>query len=109
MARRPCIEGTCPRLAPPGATRCTTCEQTRQRDRNARRTHYQGDWPRISRTAIAAHRAQHGDRCPGYQRPPHPASDLTADHVDPRSLAAGVTVLCRSCNASKGSRPTPTA
>jgi hypothetical protein len=49
-----------------------------------------------------------GDWCPGYQRPAHPAADLTIDHVEP--LAAGgapfdignTAVLCRSCNSTNG-------
>jgi 5-methylcytosine-specific restriction protein A len=62
---------------------------------------------------LRAWRGEHGNWCPGYQRPgyqrpAHGASDLTVDHVVP--LAAGgapfdianTTVLCRSCNSTKG-------
>jgi 5-methylcytosine-specific restriction endonuclease McrA len=57
---------------------------------------------------LRAWRGEHGDWCPGYQRPAHPAADLTVDHVVP--LAAGgapfdvgnTAVLCRSCNSTKG-------
>ena len=50
----------------------------------------------------------HGDWCHGYLRPGHPAADLTVDHIVP--LAAGgapfdignTSVLCRSCNSTKG-------
>lgn len=104
MPRRPCFTTGCHQLAPPGKPRCPTCEQAHQRTRNARRTHYQGDWPRLSRQAIAQHRAIHGDWCPGWRRPPHPATDLTADHTQPRSLDAGLRVLCRSCNSARGNR-----
>jgi 5-methylcytosine-specific restriction protein A len=56
--------------------------------------------------AVAAHRAQHGDWCPGYQRDGHPATDLTADDVVPVSRtgqpSAELAVLCRSCNSRKG-------
>lgn len=65
---------------------------------------YRGDWPRVSRAAIAAWRAEHGDWCPGWGVPPHASSDLTADHVDPRRLGRGVRVLCRSCNSRRGDR-----
>lgn len=55
------------------------------------------------RRVVAAHRAAHGDWCPGWGVAPHPSSDLTADHV-----VAGVSgrlgVLCRACNARKGKR-----
>jgi 5-methylcytosine-specific restriction protein A len=65
-------------------------------------------WQRLSGRVLRAWRGQHGNLCPGYQRPGHPASDLTVDHVVP--LAAGgapldianCTALCRSCNSTKG-------
>lgn len=65
-------------------------------------------WQRLSARVLRAWRGQHGNWCPGYQRPAHPASDLTVDHIVP--LAAGgapldytnCAVLCRSCNSTKG-------
>lgn len=51
---------------------------------------------------VAAWRAEHGDWCPGWGRPAHPATDLTADHVT--AAAHGGTelaVLCRPCNGAK--------
>lgn len=63
-------------------------------------------WQRLAARVLAQHRAENGDWCPGWRTPAHPATDLTVDHVDPRSLARGVAVLCRSCNGRKGaSRP----
>jgi len=64
-------------------------------------------WAQIQRRAqtVQAWRTNHGDTCPGWQRDPHPATDLTADHLQP--VAAGGTetgplsVLCRSCNGRK--------
>ena len=66
-------------------------------------------WHRLSARVLRAWRGEHGDRCPGYARAAHPATDLTVDHVVP--LAAGgapfdianTAVLCRSCNSTKGS------
>ncbi|MEX1171682.1 MAG: HNH endonuclease signature motif containing protein [Chloroflexota bacterium] len=57
---------------------------------------------------LRAWRGERGNWCSGYQRPAHPAADLTVDHVVP--LAAGgapfdignCAVLCRSCNSTKG-------
>lgn len=40
-------------------------------------------WQRLSAQVIARHRSQCGNWCPGYGRDPHPASDLTADHIVP--------------------------
>ena len=57
------------------------------------------------RRVVAAHIATFGNICPGYNREPHEAGDLTADHLLPR-VAHGddgpLAVLCRSCNARKG-------
>jgi 5-methylcytosine-specific restriction protein A len=47
--------------------------------------------------------------CPGWNRPPHPSRDLTADHATPLTNGghptdpANLTVCyCRPCNSSKG-------
>jgi 5-methylcytosine-specific restriction protein A len=44
-------------------------------------------WQRLSTRALRAWRGEHSNWCPDYQRPAHPARDLTVDHVVP--LAAG--------------------
>lgn len=91
-------------------TRCPGCtrrhELTGKRARRPDRTHAE----RLRRAAaVHAHLDRWGYICPGWQRPAHPAHDLTADHVLP--VAAGgredgpLTVLCRSCNGAKGARP----
>ncbi|MFI9558857.1 hypothetical protein [Nonomuraea endophytica] len=60
--------------------------------------------------AVATWRAEHGDWCPGWRRPGHPARDLTADHI--QAVAAGgredgpLGVLCVSCNGRKAARGT---
>lgn len=57
------------------------------------------------KATVDAHRALHGDWCPGWRRAPHDATDLTADHIQP--VAAGgmengpLAVLCRRCNGAK--------
>jgi 5-methylcytosine-specific restriction enzyme A len=90
-------------------SRCT--EHARQSNRSRHNALYNTRaWQRLSARVLRAWRGQHGDWCPGYGREPHPASDLTADHIVP--LAAGgapldianLTVLCRSCNSTKGDR-----
>jgi len=60
------------------------------------------------RRVLRAWRGEHGDWCPGYRRPAHPAADLTVDHVVPLAAGGGpfdignTGVLCRSCNSTKG-------
>ena len=45
--------------------------------------------------------------CSGWKRPPHFATDLTADHPLPTSKGGNeyqeLVVYCRSCNSSKQS------
>ncbi|MDF3308727.1 hypothetical protein P3H15_27290 [Rhodococcus sp. T2V] len=84
-----------------------------ERDRHQRRT----TPTKVTRTyaeqkrrkaAVDTHRAKYGDWCPGYARPPHTATDLTADHIDEISLGGApggqLQVYCRSCNSSKAGR-----
>ncbi len=65
-------------------------------------------WQRISARVLRAWRGEHGNWCPGYQRPAHPARDLTVDHVVSLSVGGApfdignTAVLCRSCNSTKG-------
>ena len=87
--------------------RCT--DHARQSNRSRHNALYSTRaWQRLSARVLRAWRGQRGSWCPGYQRPAHPAADLTVDHVVP--LAAGgapfdignCAVLCRSCNSTKG-------
>lgn len=102
MPRRLCLVEGCGNTTT--GTRCEFHEAQRQAVRNAGRPHLTGPWQRITREAVAAWRAEHGDWCPGYGRSPHPATDLTTDHVEAGTLAGGVAILCRSCNSRKGAR-----
>jgi len=92
VALRPCLQAGCGTL-----TVGSRCPAHRRGNTNAER---------VRRAAVvAAHRAMHGDVCPGWLRPAHASSDLTADHVVP--VAAGgaeagpLQVICRSCNSAK--------
>jgi 5-methylcytosine-specific restriction protein A len=109
MPSRPCLE--CGGLFTPGGgltSRCRIHTRARQRAttrvKRARRPYTAAERTRRA-AAVAEHRANYGDVCPGWQRPPHPARDLTADHVLP--VAAGgaehgpLSVLCRKCNSAK--------
>ena len=87
---------------PPAALyngRCLDCRRTKERARGTRTSRgYDNDWLRLSANAIAQH--PYCSNCRSTQ-------DLTADHIVPkarggRNVLSNVQVLCRSCNASKG-------
>lgn len=67
-------------------------------------------WRRLSRRVKQRHIRRHGFICPGWQREPHLAASLHADHVVPVAQGgppfdeANVQVLCGECNDRKGSR-----
>jgi 5-methylcytosine-specific restriction protein A len=70
---------------------------------------YDSAWRKVVRKVVTNHVLTHGWNCPGYGRAPHPATDLTGDHVvsladGGASTAANVRILCRSCNSRKGRR-----
>lgn len=63
------------------------------------------------KAAVEAHKAVHGNWCPGWGVAPHevgPGNMLTADHTEPRAVTGDeftpLSVLCRSCNSRKGAR-----
>jgi hypothetical protein len=99
-----CIEPTCTRLC--AGTRCDDHRKAKDRSRNVRRTHYRGGWESFARKWLDAWTAAHGPLCVGWQCEPHMVTraDLTLDHVEARTGAAGYQSLCRSCNSSKGAR-----
>lgn len=99
---RPCP--TCGR--PRRGDHCTGCGWTRKSPSTKGVT-----WRERQRRAEAVrqHRETYGDWCPGWMRPGHPATDLTADHLAPVAAGGGqggqLRVLCRPCNSSRGARP----
>ncbi|MFI6117466.1 HNH endonuclease [Kitasatospora sp. NPDC051164] len=106
--QRPCLD--CRKLTR-NASRCDQDQAAWQARQNqlrgsATQRGYDSKWQRVARAAVALHRAEHGDWCPGWGVPAHASTDLTADHRVP--LARGgtsepenVCVLCRSCNSRK--------
>ncbi|HEU4544484.1 MAG TPA: hypothetical protein VFR23_25360 [Jiangellaceae bacterium] len=105
MPLRPCLD--CGTLT--AGSRCRACarpiEVEYTRRKRERRPYTNAERERREQ-AVAEHRSTHGDWCPGWQRPPHETTDLTADHV--YAVASGgaedgeLTVLCRPCNSAKG-------
>ncbi|MEY9944899.1 HNH endonuclease [Kitasatospora sp. GAS1066B] len=110
--RRPCLVcGTLTR----NPSRCDTHQaawlaEQDQRRGSAHQRGYGAAYRRTATAAVAEHRRQYGDWCPGWRRPAHAATDLTADHIVPKAVGGGdepanLAVLCRSCNSSKRDRP----
>ena len=64
------------------------------------------EWRRLRDRTLRAHRSAYGPLCPGWEREPHVATDLTVDHVNPLVFGGGTEtqVLCRSCNSRKDAR-----
>lgn len=110
MPLRPCLD--CGR--PSSGSRCPTHQAKRERERPQRPTNLTRDHAEQERraAAVAAHRATHGEWCPGWgDRPAHDVTApniLTADHDI--AVAAGgdphgpLTVRCRVCNGAKADR-----
>lgn len=104
-ALRRCLD--CPALIEQGP-RCPRCTRPVERARTQakRQVRPYTNAERVRRAeAVDRWRAEHGDWCPGWRRPAHPATDLTADHVV--AVGAGgseqgsLAVLCRRCNGTK--------
>lgn len=111
MPRRPCLD--CSRLTS-NASRCDTCTTVYARRVNAYRGSatnrgYGYAWQKQAIHILTQHKAVHGEVCSGYRTVAHPATDLTVDHVIPKSAGGtdrpdNLQVLCRSCNSRKRSR-----
>lgn len=100
---KPCLD--CGTLSQ--RTRCPKCSAAQLQAKRVCRPYTYTERKRRA-AAVAAHRAAHGDWCPGWGRPAHASSDLTADHT--LAVAAGgredgpLSVLCRVCNGAKQDR-----
>jgi len=111
MANRPCLDCGVPTTG----TRCDAHRIAADRERLMLKSQARPVSPverRRRAAAVAAHRAERGDWCPGWaDRPAHvvvPPNVLTADHVV--AVASGgredgeLTVRCRLCNSAKRDR-----
>lgn len=100
MTVRPCLG--CGRLTT--GSRCAACPRPTAAG-------YSSAERRRRAELVQRWREQHGETCPGWQRPAHAVTApnrLSADHV--RAVARGgqqsgpLQVLCVKCNGAKGSR-----
>lgn len=104
---RPCLD--CGTLSE--GSRCPEHQSEQERLRgSATARGYDYRWQRLMAEVKEEHVRLHGWTCPGWQRPPHPAADLTGDHRVPlsaggKSVRENVIILCRSCNSAKGGAP----
>jgi hypothetical protein len=104
---RPCLD--CGKQVR-GKPRCRACSARVDQAKRARRPDmrtYQETERR--RRAVATHRAEVGDWCPGLEdHPAHPCADLVADHVIEvarSGLETGpLRVLCRRENSRRSAR-----
>jgi hypothetical protein len=93
-----------------GKPRCRDCTAVQARAKAAKRPDmhtYQETERR--RRAVATHRAEVGDWCPGLEdHPAHPCADLVADHVVEVAVGGLETgplrVLCRGENSRRSAR-----
>jgi hypothetical protein len=104
---RPCLD--CGKQVR-GKPRCRDCEHVMARakaaKRPAMRTYAETE---RRRRAVATHRAEVGDWCPGLEdHPAHPCADLVADHVVEVRIGGLETgplrVLCRGENSRRSAR-----
>ena len=106
MPPRRCI--SCGTLAP--RTRCQDCQRAWDRQRNARRPHYQDGYAARRNAAVAywhaigAHCHLCGEPLEPERRWPDPRS-TTADHLTPGDPDSELAPAHARCNSSRGARP----
>jgi hypothetical protein len=91
-------------------SRCADCQRVHDRLKDAKRGGH-GDW-RKRAAAVAEHREQVGEVCPGWGVPPHsviPPNKLSADHAVAVARGGSLQpahygVLCVECNSRKRDR-----
>jgi 5-methylcytosine-specific restriction endonuclease McrA len=85
--------------------RCDACRKTKEREKSRHRRRTVAERKR-RQELVAEHVRLNGWVCPGWNRSPHPSTDLTADHIVPQAKGAApesaIRVLCRRCNGSRG-------
>lgn len=94
---KPCLACGTPTT---NGSRCNDCEIEHQATRNAKRTHYKGDYKKRAKavrdTAAICHICGEGPR---YGDP------FQADHLIPADPTSPLAPAHRTCNARRGNRP----
>lgn len=91
---KPCL--TCGDPTPNGS-RCQECEAERQANRNARRTHYKGDYKKLA-AQVRAYAVQCWICGEGHRHD----DPWQADHVTPGDPTSELRAAHRTCNARRG-------
>jgi 5-methylcytosine-specific restriction protein A len=100
----------CGKIIPAGSRsssgyKCEPCRKEYERNKSRRRRRTPNERAR-RQALISRHVAEFGNVCPGWECEPHPATDLTADHLLPVARGGNeegeLQVLCRSCNSRRG-------
>lgn len=91
---------------------CLTCGTPTHGTRCPRHTLSRPTYAENQRRAAAVQNwiTQVGYWCPGWNRDGHHTTDLTADHIQPRSHHGDngpLRILCRSCNSARGNQTKP--
>lgn len=107
-AKTICQEHSCPDFAVHNGRCSAHARANNRKQHRTTPTKRTRTWTERQRRAAAVrtHRQTHGDWCPGYKAPAHPATDLTAEHItavaDSLDATGELAVLCRSCNSRHG-------
>jgi hypothetical protein len=99
----PCLDCGTPTGRKPA--RCQTCASVRNRERNQRRVHYQGDYKARARQVRADANADSSTLCIRCGNPARDGDPWTAGHVVPGDPTSDIGPEHASCNYGAGAPP----